>query len=70
MVDFLERLMEGRTTVAIAHRLSTVRRADRLYVIDRGEIVESGTHVELLARNGLYAYLCDIQFALADDVKE
>ena len=66
----LERLMEGRTTVAIAHRLSTVRRADRLYVIDRGEIVESGTHVELLARNGLYAYLCDIQFALADDVKE
>ena len=63
----LERLMAGRTTFAIAHRLSTVRRADSLYVIDRGKIVESGTHSQLLASNGLYAHLCDMQFALAEN---
>lgn len=62
----LNRLLEGRTTFAIAHRLSTVRRADRLYVVDRGEIIETGTHGELLAAGGLYAHLCDIQFALED----
>ena len=62
----LERLMEGRTTFAIAHRLSTVRRADCLYVIDQGKVVESGTHAQLLTTNGLYAHLCDMQFALAD----
>lgn len=62
----LERLMEGRTTFAIAHRLSTVRRADCLYVIDRGKIVEFGTHTQLLASDGLYAHLCDMQFALED----
>ena len=62
----LERLMEGRTTFAIAHRLSTVRRADCLYVIDRGKIVESGTHTQLLASDGLYARLCDMQFALEE----
>jgi ABC-type multidrug transport system fused ATPase/permease subunit len=58
--------MEGRTTFAIAHRLSTVRRADCLYVIDQGKVVESGTHAQLLTTNGLYAHLCDMQFALAD----
>ena len=63
----LEILMAGRTTFAIAHRLSTVRRADSLYVIDRGKIVESGTHGQLLAGNGLYAHLCDMQFALAEN---
>ena len=63
----LERLMAGRTTFAIAHRLSTVRRADSLYVIDRGKIVESGTHSQLLASDGLYAHLCDMQFALAEN---
>ncbi len=62
----LERLMEGRTTFAIAHRLSTVRRADCLYVIDRGKIVEFGTHTQLLASDGLYAHLCDMQFALEE----
>ena len=62
----LERLMEGRTTFAIAHRLSTVRRADCLYVIDQGTVVESGTHAQLLTTGGLYAHLCDMQFALAD----
>lgn len=58
----LETLMEGRTTFVIAHRLSTVRRADRIIVLDKGSIVESGTHSELLASNGLYKNLYDLQF--------
>ena len=52
----------GRTTLIIAHRLSTVRRADRLVVLDRGRIVEEGPHAELLARGGLYARLYQRQF--------
>jgi ABC-type multidrug transport system fused ATPase/permease subunit len=62
----LETLVQGRTTVAIAHRLSTVRKADRLYVIENGTVGESGTHAELLEAGGLYARLCDLQFALQD----
>jgi ATP-binding cassette subfamily B protein len=53
----LERLAEGRTTITIAHRLSTVRDADQIVVLDRGEIAERGTHEELLERGGLYAAL-------------
>lgn len=57
----LERLMQGRTSLIIAHRLSTVRNADRILLVRRGRIVESGTHEELLAYNGLYARLARVQ---------
>jgi ATP-binding cassette subfamily B protein len=55
--DALQRTMEGRTTVAVAHRLSTVAGMDRLVVLDRGRVTEQGTHAELLARGGGYAAL-------------
>ena len=60
--EALETLMQGRTTFVIAHRLSTVRRADRIIVLDGGRIVEEGTHEELLGSGGLYKRLHDIQF--------
>ena len=59
----LETLMQGRTTLVIAHRLSTIRTADRIVVVVRGQIVEQGTHDELLAMNGDYRKLHDLQFA-------
>jgi subfamily B ATP-binding cassette protein MsbA len=59
----LDRLIQGRTTLVIAHRLSTVRHADRLVVMDGGHIVETGTHEELLGVDGLYKRLYDLQFA-------
>jgi subfamily B ATP-binding cassette protein MsbA len=58
----LANLMEHRTTFVIAHRLSTVQRASRIVVLDRGTIVEEGTHASLLARQGVYANLYRIQF--------
>ncbi len=60
--DALSKLLVGRTTLIIAHRLSTVRRADRLIVLDRGRIVEEGSHADLLAQGGLYARLYQRQF--------
>jgi subfamily B ATP-binding cassette protein MsbA len=64
--DALSRLLVGRTTLIIAHRLSTVRRADRLVVLDRGRIVEEGNHSELLELGGLYARLYQRQFRDVD----
>ena len=57
-----DRFMEGRTTLVIAHRLATVLRADRILVLDKGRIVEEGTHVSLVALGGLYARLAELQF--------
>jgi ATP-binding cassette, subfamily B, bacterial MsbA len=62
----LDTLMAGRTTLVIAHRLTTVERADRIVVVDQGRIVESGRHQELLERNGIYAKLYQLDFAKAE----
>ncbi len=64
--EALDRLKVGRTTIIVAHRLSTIREADRIAVLDDGWLVELGTQDELLARDGLYARLHRLQFAVAD----
>jgi len=64
--DALEKLMAGRTSLVIAHRLATVQRADTLLVIDNGQIIERGNHAELLAKNGVYANLYRTQFLSAE----
>jgi len=63
----LSRLMEGKTSITIAHRLATVRNADVIFVLNDGVIAERGTHEQLLARNGLYARLYHMQFRQAED---
>ena len=64
--DALNRLMEGKTSIVIAHRLATIQRADKIFVIEDGAIVETGKHDELLAKGGLYAKLHDIQFRVQE----
>jgi ATP-binding cassette subfamily B protein len=63
--EALKRVMAGRTSIVIAHRLSTILAADLILVMDRGQIVERGTHTELLAQGGLYAHLYETQFSRA-----
>lgn len=58
----LDRVMKGRTTLVIAHRLSTIENADRILVLDQGELIESGSHSELLAKNGVYAQMHQMNF--------
>ena len=63
--DALEKLMKGRTSIVIAHRLATVRKADRILVIDHGRLVEHGTHLELMKLpSGIYRSLSELQFAV------
>ncbi len=66
----LHKIMEGRTSIVIAHRLSTIREADRIIVLHQGELVESGTHDELIDLDGLYAALHSLQFADDGDEKQ
>jgi subfamily B ATP-binding cassette protein MsbA len=61
--------MKNRTTLVIAHRLSTIQKADRIVVMSRGRIVESGTHDQLLAHNGTYRRLHNMQFQDADVIR-
>ncbi len=68
--DALDRLSEGRTTLVIAHRLSTIRGADKIIVMDRGRVVDQGTHEALLARGGIYADLYRLQFKDGKTVSE
>ena len=60
----LDTLLEGRTAFIIAHRLATIRQADRIYVIERGRALESGTHEELIEQAGLYRKLSELQFSV------
>lgn len=60
----LNELAKGRTSIIVAHRLSTIKNADRIFVVEKGKIIESGSHKELMAINGTYVKPCEEQFAL------
>ena len=64
--EALEKLMVNRTSIVIAHRLSTVKNADKLIVLDDGKIIQSGTHDELIEQGGIYKYLYNLQFGITD----
>jgi ATP-binding cassette subfamily B protein/subfamily B ATP-binding cassette protein MsbA len=64
--DALDRLMENRTAFVIAHRLSTIQNADRIYVLEKGQVIEQGTHTDLLEHAGKYAELCQKSFLSAE----
>ena len=68
--EALDRLMVGRTSFVIAHRLSTIKNADKIMVLDKGSLVEEGTHEELLAKGGLYAHLYTIQYKQKKEEQE
>lgn len=68
--DAINNLMEGRTVIVIAHRLSTITHADKIVVIEKGEIVDSGSHEELIDRSSLYKKLYEMQFVDADKREE
>ena len=67
MQEAIDRLLEGRTVFVIAHRLATIQHADRILVLERGQLVEQGTHADLLACNGAYARLHAVQFTRGSD---
>ena len=66
----LDELCRGRTTIVVAHRLSTIKNADEIAVITNGSIAEQGTHTELLARGGLYAHLYQLQFRAQEQLRQ
>ena len=70
MQEALERLAEGRTTLVIAHRLATIRDADRILVLEKGHLIDQGTHNQLIARGGRYAELAKLQFRIDEPVAE
>jgi subfamily B ATP-binding cassette protein MsbA len=67
VIEALNRLMEGKTSIVIAHRLMTIKRADIIFVVNEGQLAESGTHDELLARGGLYSEFYELQFRGEED---
>ena len=68
--DALSKLLKNRTGVVIAHRLATIRNADRIIVLQDGMVIETGTHDELVANNGLYSHMYSLNYSSFDDIPE